>query len=378
VITVRAQAPLILGGWQSRLTPNQYTHVINAVGGFESANIVLADLGDWLANGLGRHIETYNPALGICWEGFVNQVDIVYGNLTVTRGPFLGTTNRLNAVYSTVDTTVIPPTEGIEAETGWLDDLASQAVYGVLPAVISVGETNPADALAIARSYLAHHSLPLTTQTFAAAPVEPSVIVQCLGYRHWLFYVYNQLVNVGLINTDAKIVDILTGTDAATGNPYNLNSAWLPFDTTYVETPGAVVQVPRYEYEDRTAWELIQGLTARGDANQNRWLFGIYEGRQARYGQAPTTVEYTAKLSDPAQQIYAGGPVDPWDVRPGRWLEFEDFDPGYYPPTLEEDPRAMFIESVTYTMPNQLALSGDPVSSLSDVMASFGLGGVGV
>ena len=32
----------------------------------------------------------------------------------------------------------------------------------------------------------------------------------------------------------------------------------------------------------------------------------------------------------------------------------------------------------TFTAPNQLALNGEPESTLSDVMASFGLGGVGV
>jgi len=362
--------------------PSTYTHLINAVGGYESCSFTLSidsvDMNDWLANGLGRYVSVYNPALEIIWEGFVNQIDAAYGNLTVTRGPLMETTNRLQASYTTVDVTVIPPTEGLQAFTGWIDDLPSQAEYGILPEIISVGETNPADATAIALSYLAAHRVPATTQVFTSAANAPQVTISCLGYRYWLMYTYNQLVNTGTINTDAKIIDILTGIDAVTAAAYNLNNAWLPFNTTHVDTPAAPAVVPRYEYEDRTAWELIQGLTARGDANQNRWLFGIYANREAWYYQAPTTVEYTLKLSDPSMTIHNPAPVDPWDVKPGKWLLFTEFLPGYMPASLDDDPRAMFIESVTFTAPNQIALNGTPGETLSDVMASFGLGGVGV
>lgn len=384
MISILVQAPLLSGiAWSQRIErPSQYNHVINAQGGFESSTCALAmsdsQIDDWLANGILRHVEAYNPALETVWEGFVNQVDVVYGNLTVTVGPLLRTVNRLDASYTTVDVTVIPPTEGVQANVGWIDDAASQTRYGVLPAVISVGETTPADAATIQQTYLANHRTPATTQVFSSITAVPQVAVHCLGYRYWLLYVYNQLVNVGTINTDAKLVDILTGTDAATGNPYNLNSAWLPFDTTYVEAPAAPAAVPRYEYENRTAWELIQGITARGDANQNRWLFGLYAGREAWYQMAPTTVEYEMDLSDPSLIVRGPAKVDPWDVRPGRWLTFTDFLAGASFANLDDDPRTMFIETVTYTAPNQLVLNGEPESTLSDVMASFGLGGVGV
>ncbi len=384
MISVLAQAPLLSAvPWFQRIErPSQYSQVINVQGGFESCTFGLSandsEMNDWLANGILRHVESYNPALEVAWEGFVNQVDVVYGNLTVTVGPLLRTVNRLDASYTTVDVSVIPPIEGLQANVGWVNDLASQGRYGVLPAVISVGETTPADAAAIQQTYLANHRVPATTQVFSSIAAAPQVTVHCLGYRYWLLYVYNQLANVGTINTDAKVVDILTGTDAATGNPYNLNDAWLPFGTTNVATPTAPAAIPRYEYENRTAWELIQGITARGDANQNRWLFGLYAGREAWYQMAPTTVEYEIKLSDPSLIVRGPAKVDPWDVRPGKWLTFTDFLVGASFANLDDDPRTMFIETVTFTAPNQLALNGEPASSLSDVMASFGLGGTGV
>ena len=364
--------------------PSAYSHVIKALGGFWSATMTQsvspATMDDWILNGIGRHIRVHDETLGLCWEGFANQVDAVYGALTFTRGPLMGTANRVKGTFSTVDVTVIPPTEGIEDETVWVDHVGSQIEHGIFPVVISVSETNPADALNVTNSFLAQHAWPIGNQLWATGAAQaPALTIQCLGYVHWLFYVYNQLATAGFINTDAKIVDILTGVDAVTGNPYNLNSAWLPFGTTHVETPAAPAAPPYYEYEDHTAWELIQGIVARGDTNQNRWLFGIYEDREAYYQQAPTTVEYKTKLSDPAQRVFGPTEVKPWQVRPGKWLRFSDFlanAPNVA--SLELDPRVMFIEDVTYTMPNQLTLSGDPQASLSDIMASFGLGGVGV
>ena len=357
-----------------------YSHVINALGGFQSATINLSatqvTMGEWLEKGLGRHIEVFNPAMSIAWEGFVNQVDVVYGNLTVTVGPLMQVVNRLNAMYTTVDVSVIPPTEGLEAETGWLDNAASQARYGILVSTISLGETNPADAAAVAATYLANQAQAATTQVFTSTATQPSVNISCLGYYHWLSYLYNQEVVVGTINTDAKIIDILTGTDAATGNPYNLNSLWLPFGTSHIATPAAPAAVPAYEYENKTAWNLIQDTVARGDTNQARWLFGVYAGRQAWYQQQPTTVEYSGKLEDLGLRIFGPGEVDPWDVRPGKWIRWTDFDPGYYPSTLQEDPRVQFIENVTYTMPNQLSLNGEVQGTLQETMASFGLGGI--
>ena len=40
---------------------------------------------------------------------------------------------------------------------------------------------------------------------------------------------------------------------------------------------------------------------------------------EVTYQQAPTTVEYSMKLADPALRVFGAGEVKPWDVRPGRW-----------------------------------------------------------
>ena len=57
---------------------------------------------------------------------------------------------------------------------------------------------------------------------------------------------------------------------------------------------------------------------------------------------------------------------------------FTDFLPGMVAPTdLYEDPRAMFIEGVTFAAPGDLSVRGGNLETLPQVLAQLGLSGVG-
>ena len=149
-LSISAFDPLIVGSslvddsLGDKLDNGTYSHVISALGGYDNAMIKIVDqqidLEDWLANGLMRHIEVYNPALVKIWEGFVNQIDIMLGGLSVTRGPVMQIGNNVALTYSTVDTTVSPPAIGMRATTAFNADTDSQTLYGVLETVLSAGE----------------------------------------------------------------------------------------------------------------------------------------------------------------------------------------------------------------------------------------------
>ena len=140
------------------------------------------------------------------------------------------------------------------------------------------------------------------------------------------------------------------------------------------------MQVPAWEDEDRTAWSVVKNVVARGDSSQARWLFGVYAGREAFYEAAPTVVEYQQRLSQ-ARSIVEhvdGDEVYPWKVVPGKWLMFPDFLIGQAAElNLRDDPRAMFIETVKYTMPWTVDLKGGTVDTLSALVAQLGLSGIG-
>jgi hypothetical protein len=368
---------LILGkGSQELITPDSYSHTIEAVGGYWPADFTFKksrnEMDDWMQSGIGRHVEVYHDSLERVWEGFVNEITVNYGALSVTRGPFLDIGNRVSVQYSGVDTSVIPPIVGVEVQTLWEDNDASQDRYGIWEKLLTSGEISATDAESIRDTYLAENSQPATSHTWSPASAgQASITVNCLGYVHLLNYIYNQTTNVGQVDTDAKILEVLAE---------DPNVSWLDVNTDHVGAPASAVQVPRYEYENRLAWELIEDCVSRGDANANRWLFGIYNDREAWYWQAPDDLEYTTMLSDPGQRVYdiAGVQVPYALLRPGHWLLFADILVGQQDPdSLQDDPRYLFIERVTYTAPNGLTLEGGQSNKLSQIIARLGLGGLG-
>jgi hypothetical protein len=124
---------------------------------------------------------------------------------------------------------------------------------------------------------------------------------------------------------------------------------------------------------------VILALIALGDVNDDRWTFGIYNDQKAHYGVIPSTPFYQHRIASESQRIetYAGNArVFPWDVRPAQWVFLPDFLVGRVQPTeLRLDPRYVFIESVRYTAPWGIELTGSKVDSISQVMAQLGLGG---
>ena len=361
---------------------SSYRHTIAANGGFDSARISLkgnrTDIESWLERGIGRHIEVNNAALDRVWEGFVNTVSISVGPLTVTRGPLNKVGNKIDLIYSSIDTTADPPAVGARERlsdpsnnAAYVQDTLSQAEYGIWTRVLSTGGMRGvAEALDVVNTYLADNKEPQTSQRFGAGGGVATVSLECLGYGAWLDYPYN-LATTGAVNLSAKITAVL-GAD-----PNGIIS------TDYNNVATNTIQVSQYEDEDRKAMAILLGLVAHGDANALRYTAGLYENRKMYYTAMPTDVAYEQALADPRQRIAteAGAEVFPWDVRPAQWLFYTDFLTGRTTPaTLADrrtDARYEFIEKVSYTAPWGLAHEGLKQGTLKQVLSKYGLTGVG-
>lgn len=376
-ISIQVSDSLATGGnWRLTIAqPDSYSHSISALGGFNSAEMRLADqqldLEDWLVNGLGRHVVVYNEAGAIVWEGFVDSLEGKLGSLTVTRGPLLQVVNRTALVYSTVDTTVTPPLAGGRAKTTTINHAVSQGLFGIIEALLSGGGMTPTDAAQAAATFLAENAYPATSQTVnLSSGGAPQLTISCRGYYAWLeSFVYNYTAASGTVTATAKILAALAA---------NPNIAWLPFGIAGIAANA--LTVARYEDGDNTAWNIIKSTTALGDATNARWLFGVYEGRACQYNAAPTVAEYQQRIATPRSQVLTigGAPVDPWDVRPGKWLFLPDFLTGYAgSATLRTDPRYLFIESVQYSMPYGLTLQAGKTDTLGQQLAQLGIAGIG-
>jgi hypothetical protein len=277
----------------------------------------------------------------------------------------------VHIIYSTIDptnNTVI----GTRAKTTATNDTTSQALYGILQKVLSVGGSVPADAAKIQATYLKENANPETSRSLnlgsEGGQSGVTITIDCLGYYHWLkTYVYNQTVTTGTINASAKIIAIIAA---------QLNS----IISSTVNITSNTVQVPAFENDDYIAHNILQDVVNRGDSSDNRWLFGVYQDRKAYYNVMPTNIEYILHLMDSAQKVESniGAEIYPWNILPGKWLMFPDFLIGRTAETNPRyDPRCMFIEDVTYTMPWGLQLNGGKTTTLMQKLAKLGLAGVG-
>lgn len=377
-IAVYATEPLVLSAttkYQKSLSQlvDNYTHTIDANGGYKAASIGMTmrqdDIEDWLEYGLERHIVVYNEGGIIVWEGFVNDITADIGGLNIMRGPVMNVANKVAIVYSTVDTSVTPPAVGVRAKTAYNSDTASQAKYGIIEKVLSCGGSTDALATVIRDTFLAENAEPETTQTInLGVGGGLSITLNCLGYSEWLnAYTYNS-TTTGTTTLSVRLQAVLTA------DPNGIIS------TDYSKITANTLSIPAYVNDDNLALDYINGLVASGDAAFNRYTFGVYANQRAEYTVMPTAQEYTWHLADGGGlSTPYGRNIEPWDVLPAKWIFIPDFMIGRVPTStnLRDDPRYMFIESLTFTAPYGLTMTGAKISKMPQILGQLGLSGIG-
>lgn len=352
-----------------------YTHTIAAFGGFESAEIVVnmsrQQTEEFFNEGLGTDIRVYDETLSLVWEGFVNEIEIVYGPLTKTRGPLTSVGNRVYAVYAPIDATTAPPTIGARTITVAADNTFSQDKYGIWEKVLSVGQRLAAEATNERDTYLKEHANPETSENLAlgsGGTNMPKITLRCKGYYYWFdAYVYDYTATQASVTIYDKLLAVVVADTNAI------------ISTDYTGMDANATLVNEYENDDMMGLSLIKSLVALGDASYNRHLFGVYENRRVIYAAAPTAAEYRLRLGDSFQglQTITGAPVAPWQARPGRWIYFSDFMTGKsYSTDLRQNPQFLFAESVTYTAPWGLQISGGKIYRLDQILAQRSLEGI--
>lgn len=329
---------------------------------------------EWIVDGVGRHIEVYSPGMSLIWEGFVNTVSANVGTLQIRRGPYMDIANKVRVIYSTIDTSTDPPTAGVREETAWYNYLDSQDRYGILEQTISLGGANGTLAAQVAQAKVFELGEPKTDEqdTIGGLGSPRSFVnIECLGYIHYLDrYSYYENTS-GTWGPDEKIADIMAE------DPNSIIST----STAQLDDPGH--DVGRQEIDTRTALTILKGIISLGDSSNNRWLFWFGPGLVPHFHVAPTSSIYERRLSSPSQGVELSasrGTVEPWDIQPGEWLFYTDLLAGRSQPrsvvsSLRADPRYMFIEERTYTIPWQTTIRGSQFARTDQLLARMGLGG---
>lgn len=357
---------------------SSWTHEIRAEGGYWSADFSIEgnihDIDDWLAGGMGRHIEMYDETQTKVWEGFVNEISINMGSLVISRGPLMAVGNRVENYYTPIiDPDTDPPLTGDTMPTPIVEELQSQGRWGIIEKILSSGQLIDDDAEQIAALYLAENHDPKTQKDYtigSAGSGNTTITVHCLGYVAWLEgYAYND-PTLSTTTVSAKMQDVLAA------DPNGM------FSTNYGGIASNGTLVTAFEDSSRTAWTIIKEMLTLGGGSDDRWIFGIYADLQAYYAAIPTAYAYYLSVADASQRVFLYGAfhpteVRPWRIMPGRWLYYSDLLIGReFNTTLGIDPRGQFIESVTFTAPADVKLAGSQIGRLSQKLARLGLGGV--
>lgn len=349
----------------------------SAIGGYNSLNVTINETvigaDTWLEYGIGSHIELYNQAMVKIWEGYVNSLDINYGFLSVSRGPLIDIANRVSVVYGLLDTAQNPPVQTIQTTTTIAEDADSQARWGIWEKILSAGQATAAGADEVRDTYLSEYAQPETSHAINTSSAQPiTIALHCLGYAEWLDSgIYSQVAASGTTQLETKLAAIL---DDAGADPNGL------FASTNADIYASGILVPQYEGENQPTRALIGNMITMGDGAQERMLWGVYNDREFRYSQIPTTALYdTRTMSDQATIVMhdSESPLYPWDVKAGQWLFLPDFLTGKSQlPSMRLDPRYIFIEQVQYTAPYTLSIQGRKIGKTSQLLARMGLGGI--
>jgi len=347
-----------------------YSHTLSIIGGYDSAQITLVgDVYDaewWMEYGLGQHVQVRSHADVVIWEGFVNTLGITLGALEMEVGPVLDIGNRVEVVFSPVDTTVAREVQNTKEYTAWGENADSQERYGIRHALINLGNATATNAATIGALQLRELAWPKRTQRLSVGGSKPSVTLGCLGWWHYLDFPYRNTAT-GTTAPETRIAAVLAADpNGLFPGPHGLAASGLT--------------VPANEEQERTAQDILRGLATLGNSAYARASLQVTEARRVEYAFIGNTPDYQQSLTDPSQNVYhyGGGRVFPWEVQAGKWLIIPDLLAGHtLPADLRENPRAMLIEQVNYSAPYDLQLQAGPSDRLSQALAAVGLAGSG-
>jgi len=364
----------------------EFVLISEADGGFSLATVPLSmpavDAAEALTSWVGHRIAFLSPlqpnptAQMVIWEGLISEVRIEDGGQTVSRS-LASTHNRVEVIYSTIDTSTTPPTLGASAKTAAADNASSQALYGIRHLVYGIGGATPTTAAQLRDVLLAQYGTPMATMggvaVGGAVVGEPAcrVTLSCTGFIETLDKrIYSQTGTTATATLDAILKAILTGVGQFVSADQSGIAANTATRSQYIDG-------------DLTARQVIGALCALGDGTTGRRnYFGIYEQRRAEYVPEPTTVSYLVRKRDTSMVVMdaaTGAEVPGYLVRPGRVVRMPDLLPdalswGSGP---NADPRQFVIGSAVYTSGGGLTLTPVVDDPSQTSLARMGLSAIG-
>lgn len=320
-----------------------YMQTTTATFGFESMvatlTLPLSEALLWL-DCLMYSCVVYGPEAQIVWEGYLRQVELTIGQERRTLS-LDDMANRVTVRYTTV--------LGTPGSSGSASDTASQALYGVKDAVLSLNQSTAADAALLRTAALAEMKNPRMDSATAAATGELGEVRLDLTFEGW-YGTLGWVVTSRSSTTNTDVATQIGALIATSGVGIGVTNAFLSTSTANIASTGnsATEKIEA----DTTYRQKIEALLSLANSSNQRLAWGVYEDRKLTVkqwaGATPETVTYFRSLGD--DQIYnaSGGVYQPWDVRPDAMYQTIELVPTGPLSTAQDAAARHYVERVTF------------------------------
>lgn len=339
-----------------------YQHSSTATFGYETMTVTFGASVDEAAVWMDRLLCPVNvsgPGAVTCWDGYISQVSYQVGGRQ--RSVSLdAVANRVTVRYQTY--------LGTPSATASASNTTSQALYGVIDGVLSIGTTDSAGATGLRDQYLGNRAYPkqqpgaeLHMQAGAGGADGCVVTLTCAGWYATLGLVVLARADTSTEATTAQVATLIGGSSPGIG-------ATNGFLATTATINGTGVTTTRQIDADTSYRAAIEAKLQLGNTSNQRFAWGVYDSRTLVVniwaGATPTTVGYRAQYAT-GQITNAGGvSIDYWDVRPDAIVVDSDLLPITTPTTAADAQDRFYLERVTFSADSSgLTLSMEPEAS---------------
>ena len=128
------------------------------------------------------------------WWGFVNEIELHLDGVIYVM-TLDGLANRVAVRWSDDGGSPLSSKAGYDYQTGWADNLTSQAEYGVKEMIFEIGEARQAQAENARLTQLLKRVKPATRSTMGERNAKPFALLRLAGWIHtvgWRFYAHNR------------------------------------------------------------------------------------------------------------------------------------------------------------------------------------------
>ena len=283
-----------------------------------------------------RPCEVYNPAGQRVWEGFLYEIKVMLGRITVVYS-LKDLANRLMVRYATA--------AGDAGATATFSNAESIALFGTRDRVVHLSGVLATSAAAQAQTRLNDLAFPQSAYPSGGGSskgtLSYAVELTFKGWGETLEWLVTSNTSAATVAIGTQLANLIAS--------YNATNNWIATDLSGVES-GLPSDAEAIE-ADTTYREKFDKLLAQGNSSNRRLHWGFYDDRQlvvrTAASASPSTIGYYENVRAAEVRDRYGNVVDAWDLRPDVMVQIDEAIDTDLPGGAIDGPFRKYVTRVT-------------------------------